>query len=125
MIDPNWGKDLHAYVGGTVRGLGATPFAVGGVADHVHVLAGLKATHNVADLVREVKKASSIWGAQRYHQFAWQAGYGAFSVGSRDLDAAVAYVNGQEEHHRTISSAEELRLLLAEHGVPLDERFFE
>jgi putative transposase len=125
VIEATWRGDLHAYIGGTIRGLDAIPFAVGGVADHVHLLAGLKTTHCVADFVREIKKASSTWAAGRCRGFAWQAGYGAFSLGSGDLPAAVAYVLNQEEHHRRVSSADELRALLMEHGIAIDERFFE
>jgi hypothetical protein len=85
MIGPDWIGHLHAYIAGAVRGQGATCLAVGGVADHVHILAGLKSTHALADFVREVKRNSSIWAAERYHAFEWQIGYGAFSVSSRDV----------------------------------------
>ncbi len=124
-IDPAWRRDLHAYIGGTVRGLGAVPIAVGGVADHVHLLAGFRATQCVADVVREIKKASSVWAADQSSGFAWQVGYGAFSVSPTQVPSVVAYIAEQEEHHRRVSSAEELRALLLEYGIPCDERFFE
>ena len=57
MIDSSWRSRLHEYLGGTIRGLGGFPEEVGGVADHVHLLAGLKATHCLADVLRELKKA--------------------------------------------------------------------
>lgn len=56
-----WRARLHEYLGGTVAGLGGFPQGVGGVADHVHLLVGLKATHTLADFMRELKKASSVW----------------------------------------------------------------
>lgn len=124
-IQSEWRGDLHAYIGGTVRGLGATPLAVGGVADHVHVLAGIKATHAVADLVRETKKASSMWAATKQELFAWQGGYAALSLGFSDVDRIRSYIGNQEEHHRSVSSTEELLSLLAEHGVDYDPQFFE
>jgi REP element-mobilizing transposase RayT len=124
-IREEWGKDFHAYVGGIVRRLGATPIAVGGVAEHVHVLALLKATQNVADLVREVKKGSSDWANTRGNGFAWQVGYAALSVGRRERDAVVAYVHNQEEHHKRESSADELRRILEECGIEYDPRYFE
>lgn len=125
MIGAEWRDDLHAYVGGTVRGLGAIPSAVGGVSDHIHLLAGLRGTHAVADLVREVKKASQTWAGERFPGFRWQEGYAAFSVGPGDVGKVAAYIANQEEHHRQVSSADELRTLMAEFGIEFDERFFE
>jgi hypothetical protein len=125
MIVDEWRADLHGYIGGTVRGLGAVPLAVGGVSDHVHFLASLKGTHAVADLVREVKKASSLWAKGRYRRFAWQTGYGAFSISHSDVPGVVAYIANQDEHHRKLSSADELRALLVEFGIPYDEKYFE
>ncbi len=93
-------------------------------ADHVHVFAGIKATHCIADLIREVKKSSSNWDSQRFEKFSWQDGYGAFSVGSKDDASVVAYIGRQEEHHRNVSSADELRAILIEQGVDFDERYF-
>ena len=98
---------------------------VGGVADHIHLLASLRATHAVADLVREVKKSSSTWAASHDSRFAWQTGYAAFSVSASDVPRVTIYIANQEEHHRKFSSADELRFLLAEHGVEFDQRFFE
>jgi REP element-mobilizing transposase RayT len=124
-IKEEWIKDLHAYIGGIVRRLGATPIAVGGVADHVHILVLLKATQNVADLVREVKKGASDWANEKGKGFAWQVGYAALSVGRRERDAVVAYVHNQEEHHKRESSADELRRILEECGIEYDPRNFE
>jgi putative transposase len=125
MIDAAWRADLHAYIGGTIRGLGGVPLAVGGVADHVHALAGIKATQAVADLVREVKKASSNWASERYVRFGWQSGYGAFSVSPDRTEAVTAYIRDQEAHHRHVSSADELRAILEEYGIQFDERYFD
>ncbi len=120
-----WRDDLHAYLGGVARGLGTVPLAVGGVGDHVHLLLGLRATHAIADVVRELKKASSAWARDRAGGFAWQEGYAALSVGPEGVDAVVRYVHDQERHHRERSSRDELRELLAEAGVPIDERYFD
>lgn len=124
MIASDWRPRLHAYLGGTLRGLGATPLAIGGVDDHVHLLVGIKATHAVADLVRETKKASTEWvrGEQGLRDFRWQEGYAALSVGSPE--PVVAYIANQEAHHRKLDSADELRALLEEAGVEIDPRYF-
>jgi REP element-mobilizing transposase RayT len=72
----DWGPSLHQYLGGTIRGLGGVPLNVGGVEDHVHALVGLKTTHCIADFVRELKKASSVWVAETHErEFECQEGY--------------------------------------------------
>ena len=119
-----WMQDLHNYVAGTVNGLGAKAMIVNGVEDHIHVLASLKSTHCVSDLVRETKKASSSWAAAKSHDFAWQTGYAAFSVGAPELQKVTQYIARQREHHTHLSSSDELRALLVEHGIEIDERFF-
>ena len=125
LIAGAWRPELHAYIGGVTRSLGATPLVIGGTDDHVHLLAGLKATHAPADFIREVKKVSSPWAAQHCGGFAWQVGYAAFSIGRDERGAVSAYIARQEDHHRQRSSAEELRELLKEYGIPLDDRYFE
>ena len=125
LIVEGWRGRLHAYLGGTLRGFGATPLAIGGVADHVHILVGIRATHTVADLVRETKKAATEWVRSEVgvRSFQWQEGYAVLSVGN--IEAVIAYIQNQEAHHRKIGSADELRVLLEEAGVEIDPRYFE
>ena len=125
LIADAWRRDLHAYIAGTAEGLQAKAVAVGGVADHVHLLVGLRATHCLADFVRELKKAASSWGKSHDSSFAWQEGYAAFNVSTGDVGRVTAYIARQEEHHRQVSSLDELRALLQESGVTFDERYFE
>src|SRR5437016_116159 len=82
IIRDAWRSRLHDYIGGTVGGLGGVSQKVGGVADHVHLLVGLKATHCLSDFMRELKKATSIWVHEvvGLDSFAWQEGYAAFTV---------------------------------------------
>jgi len=126
-LEEEWRARLFAYIGGTVRGACGIPFAIEGVADHVHLLTALRPSHCVSDLVREVKKASSIWVHREIgrHGFAWQEGYAAFTVGEDGAPAVKAYIAGQEEHHRKVVSREELLKLCREAGVEVDMRFFE
>ena len=124
-IGADWRSALHAFLGGIARSLDVKPVKIGGVADHVHLLLGLKPIHAVADVVREIKKVSSVWAAERHRGFRWQAGYGAFAVGQAEVGRIVAYIANQEEHHRRVSAAEEFRELLVEYGIEIDERFFE
>jgi putative transposase len=119
--------DLHEYLGGTVRGLGGVPLGVGGVADHVHLLVSLNATHCLADFMRELKKCSSVWVAERSgnREFKWQEGYAAFTVSASSREGVRDYIARQEEHHRKKSSREELLELLRKCGVEFDERYFD
>jgi putative transposase len=125
LIVERWRPRLHAYLGGTVRSLRGTPLAVGGTADHVHLLMGLRATHCLAAVVRDVKHASSEWVHTDIgmNPFAWQEGYGAFTVSPERKDGISRYIAQQEEHHRLRSFQEEYLGLLREHEVEYDERY--
>ena len=124
LIAPAWRVSLHEYLGGTVRGLGGVAEAVGGVEDHVHILASLGATHRLADFMRELKKSSSVWSADNHdREFAWQDGYAAFSVSATHRGAVRGYIAGQEEHHRTVNYIDELVRLLKKNGVTYDPKY--
>src|SRR5262245_11382166 len=82
LMDLSWRNRLHEYLGGTVSGLDGFPQGTGGIADHVHLLVGLRTTHCLADFMRELKKASSAWAHDKIgsRTFAWQEGSAAFTV---------------------------------------------
>jgi REP element-mobilizing transposase RayT len=125
MIDASWRPRLHAFMGGVVTTLGGTPEAVGGVADHVHLLVGLRTTHCLADVMRELKAVSSRWVHEELKQlhFAWQEGYGAFTVSPSQRGNVRRYIEAQEEHHRTRTFRDEYLALLERSGVEFDERY--
>jgi REP element-mobilizing transposase RayT len=124
LIRDAWRPRLHEYLGGTVRGLGGVPEAIGGVEDHVHLLIGFQATHRLADFMRELKKASSIWADESHSPgFAWQEGYSAFSVSATHTAAVKKYIAGQEAHHRKLDFAAELKNLLVKNGVTFDPKY--
>ena len=125
LINSAWRERLHAYLGGVVRTLDGVPEAIGGVADHVHLLVGLRATHTLADVLREIKSVSSKWVHEEtgVRSFAWQEGYGAFTVSASQLEKVRAYIQQQEEHHRTRTFREEYIELLQRSGVEFDERY--
>jgi REP element-mobilizing transposase RayT len=117
---------MHAYLATICRDVDADFVQVGGVADHVHIVTTLPRTVSQAQLIEQIKKASSKWIKSldaRYRGFFWQRGYGAFSVSPSQLDAVLDYVNNQREHHRSRSFQEEYRELLREHGVDFDDRY--
>ena len=119
LIASAWRTRLHEYLGGTIRGLGGFPEGIGGTVDHVHLLVSLKATHTLADVMRELKKASSVWVHDTLgdKSFAWQEGYAAFTVSASSLDAVRKYIANQEQHHRVKSFREELLEMLEKAGV--------
>ena len=115
---------LWRYLAGTCTACGCQAHRVGGTADHVHVACSLARTIAVSDLLEEIKKSSSKWmKTQGVPEFAWQNGYGAFSIGQSQLDGVVAYVGRQEEHHRRRTFQEEYREFLRKYKVPYDERY--
>lgn len=119
-------EKLFAYVAGLVNKNGCTSIRVGGVRDHIHVLLGLSSTMTIADLVEKIKYASNKYLkelAPGYRGFAWQAGYGAFSVSPKDLDAAKEYVANQREHHKHKNFNEEYLRFLQQYGVDYKEEY--
>lgn len=118
-------ESIHAYLGGIVRGLGVKAHAVGGMGDHVHVLMGLKATHTLAHVMRELKADSSKWIKEKIavRQFAWQEGYGAFTVSAQDLKSVSAYIMNQALHHRKRTFQEEYEEMLKRGFVEFDDRY--
>jgi putative transposase len=124
IADP-WRSRLHEYLGGTINAMGGQIRQVGGVADHVHLLMGLKATHCLADVMRELKRQSSIWAHEQIgcKAFQWQEGYAAFTVSADNQDAVIRYIANQEEHHRKRSFREELVAMLQRAGIAYDDKY--
>jgi len=124
-IDPGTQARLFPYIGGIVREAGGRVSIVNGAMDHVHILAALPPALNVSDLVRVVKANSSKWMHEtiRKGTFAWQTGYGAFSVSHSSVDSVTKYIAEQAEHHKRRSFQAEFLALLKKHGVEYDERY--
>ena len=125
LIDSEWRERLHAYVGGVVRENGVVAKCVGGVEDHLHILLELRATHRLADIMREIKAASSAWVHREIglQEFRWQDGYGAFTVSPRRRSAVVRYINNQEHHHQRESFEKEYVRVLREAEVVYDPKY--
>lgn len=116
---------LYPYIGGIVRGETGCLLSIGGMPDHVHLLISLGRTISIAELVRLIKSNSSRWVHDTFtnHAFAWQAGYGAFSVSQSQLTVVRQYIDTQAEHHRTMNYQDEFRGLLRKHEIEWDERY--
>ena len=118
--------ELHSYLGGISKQLDCPPIIVGGVEDHVHMLARMGRGITQSDWVKELKRMSSVWvkqQAQDMEEFSWQAGYGIFSVSASALETVEQYIRNQEEHHKKMTVQEEYRVLLQKHGVAWDEKY--
>lgn len=117
-------QELHPYLAVTLNKLKCKSIQVGGVEDHVHLLFGFSRTVTVAEVVEKTKTSSSKWlKTKGPSDFAWQAGYAAFSVGATEVDRMIAYVRGQEAHHAKLSFQDEYRELLRESGIAFDEMY--
>jgi len=125
-LSPGMREKTHAFLAGAVRHMDCEAYRVGGMADHVHLAVRLSRTLSVADLVKEVKTASSKWlkeGDSEFNGFYWQQGYGAFSVGMSQKDTLLHYIDTQEEHHRMRTFQDEYRAFLTKYGIQYDERY--
>src|SRR5262245_32074908 len=94
---------LYKYIGGIIREEKGSLLAIGGTADHIHLLVRLSQQHCVADVMRVLKTNSSKWIHETFaeaNSFTWQAGYGAFSVSASNRERVTRYINNQEKHHR-------------------------
>ncbi|HZR06395.1 MAG TPA: IS200/IS605 family transposase [Candidatus Udaeobacter sp.] len=123
-LTPDLRERLWPYLAGIARQNQIKTFAIGGVADHVHILFSLPATLSIAKATQLLKGNSSKWIRETFpkmRSFAWQEGYGAFSVGISGIDATVNYIRNQTEHHQTRSFRAEFIAMLQKHGFTYQE----
>lgn len=119
---------LYDYLGGTIRGLGGVSLGIGGMEEHVHVLTKLRPDKAVSAVLRDLKANASGWMHDVFPEvrdFAWQRGYGAFTVSYSQVERVQRYIAEQERHHRRRSFREEFVELLIKNGVEFDERYLE
>lgn len=117
---------LHAYLATVFKNLQSPVLALNSVADHVHILFSLHRTVALSSVVEDAKKSSSKWlktQSPDLAAFAWQAGYGAFSVSESAVEAVTRYIETQAEHHRQVTFQDEFRAFLTKHNLEYDERY--
>ena len=125
-IEADMRDDLYSYIGGIMKNKNAKLISAGGMFDHIHLYASMPSTISIADFVNAVKSNSSRWiheSSSRLRGFAWQEGYGAFSVSKSEEGTVVRYISSQEDHHRKQTFKEELIGLLEKHGIEYDKRY--
>ena len=114
----------HAYLGGILREASCPSLTIGGTADHVHAFFHLSRTQHVAKIVETLKSHSSRWiKAQGIEKFAWQRGYGCFSVGQSQVQALIRYIQNQADHHLKVTFQDEFRQFLRRYEISFEEQY--
>jgi putative transposase len=125
-ISHNIEERVWNYLGGVARENGMKPILTGGMPDHIHMALGLPSTLAVSKAVQQIKGASSKWIKEtfpRFDEFAWQDGYGAFSVSKSVLPTVVSYIERQPDHHHRATFQEEFVTLLKLHEIEYEEKY--
>jgi len=124
LIKSSFRDDLFAYLGGIVREMHATALIINGGSDHVHMLIRARPVHAAAEIARIVKTNSSRWVREKHSpEFAWQTGYGVFSVSESNVAAVTRYIAEQKEHHKKHSFQQEFVAFLKKNNLAYDERY--
>jgi len=119
-------NELCAYISGILINIQSDVIKINGTGDHLHVLCTLPRTTSIAMVLEEIKKSSSKWiktKGKKWDKFAWQDGYGIFSVSQSLVKKTEEYIKNQEEHHKKISFQDELRQFLESYNVDYDEKY--
>ncbi|HXR32562.1 MAG TPA: IS200/IS605 family transposase [Verrucomicrobiae bacterium] len=114
---------LWAYAAGVCQNLGILVHAIGGTQDHIHLLIQIPPSLPLAKAVQTIKSNSSRWANEEDHKFAWQEGYGAFSVSRSRFPTVLQYIRNQKAHHRRMGFDTEFLALLEKHSIEFDPRF--
>jgi REP element-mobilizing transposase RayT len=125
-IDVSWEDDLYGYIGGIARNKNAKLIQGGGMPDHLHLLVSMPPTVSISEFVNAFKANLSRWihdDVPRMKTFAWQKGYGAFSVSRSNEEAVADYIRRQKEHHRKRDFQKEFLDLLERHGIDYDPEY--
>jgi REP element-mobilizing transposase RayT len=126
LIKPDWENELYKYITGIIQNKDQKLLAINGMPDHIHILIGMKPSCCLSDLVREIKKSSNKFIAEKNftkYPFAWQSGYGAFSYSHSSLDNVIAYINNQKEHHKVKLFKDEYKEFLTKFNIEHKEDY--
>jgi REP-associated tyrosine transposase len=123
LIAPSIQLKLWGYMAGIARNHEFLVLANGGMEDHVHLLIQLPPVLPLAKAVSLLKANSSSWMNEHGMKFAWQKGYGAFSVSASNIAAVKRYIANQQKHHKRRTFEDEFIALLNKHGIPFDPKF--
>ena len=123
IIPPDMKERLWSYAAGICKHENVFVHAIGGIEDHIHLLLQFPATIAISEAIKTIKANSSGWMSDEIGKFAWQQGYGAFSVSKSNIAAVVRYIQNQEKHHKKMGFEEEFKALLEKHGIEFDPKY--
>ncbi|MDP2387882.1 MAG: IS200/IS605 family transposase [Bacteroidota bacterium] len=126
IIKREWKDELYKYITGVIQKNNHKLIAINGVADHIHILVGMRPNQSVSDLLQDIKAGSSKWISEKGFtkaKFEWQEGYGAFSYSKSHVKNVINYINNQEEHHRKKTFRDEYIEFLEKFEIEYDEKY--
>lgn len=119
-------EELYKYIWGVIKNKNCKLYRINGVSDHIHIFSDLHPSLSLADYVKDIKIASSIWMKEcgKFSKFkGWQDKYGAFTYSIKEKDIIIEYIKNQKEHHRHENFYDEFKRLLVENGIEFDEKY--
>ena len=125
-IHSSFQKRLYEYIGGIIRAQNGCLIEIGGIEDHIHLLANLAPTKSISDQIKEIKGNTSKWSNELPDlscKFEWQKGYGAFTVSYSQIESVRHYIQNQREHHKTRTFAEEYIAFLNAHEIAFNHQY--
>ena len=126
IIKPDFEKRMWSYIGGISKENKIKALGIGGTEDHIHLLLSLPSTLSISKSIQLIKGGSSKWVHDifpEYKDFAWQEGYGAFSVSISHIEETSSYINNQKNHHKIHTFQEEYLNFLKKHNISYDEKY--
>jgi len=126
VIQPNWKNNLYQYITGIVQNNGHKMLVINGMPDHLHIFIGMMPNQSISDLLKDIKRSSSIWINENKFvkgKFEWQEGYAAFSYAKSQIKNVIAYIENQEEHHKSESFKKEYIHFLQKFEIEYDEKY--
>jgi putative transposase len=126
LLSEDIAQRMYDYIGGIIKQHDGVLIAAGGIEDHIHLLATISRQQAISDVLRIIKASSSTWIHDTFpsmKNFAWQNGYGVFTVSASNVERVTQYIAKQKEHHQRLSFQEEFVRFLKKHQVAYDERF--
>ncbi|AKK73699.1 transposase [Chryseobacterium gallinarum] len=126
FIDEKIEKELYSYIAVLCKDFESTALQIGGTDNHIHILCRLSQKIALMKLIQEIKAHSSKWiktKGEKYENFFWQNGYGAFSVGEKDIYTVKNYIKNQRQHHQTQNFKNEMIEILEKHNMEYDEKY--
>ena len=126
VLTDSYCEELYKFIWGIIRNKGCKLYQINGFEDHLHLISDLHPSIALANFIKDIKVASSIWLKQQEHfrNFnGWSEGYAAFTVSHNERSKVVSYIKSQKEHHYKENFIDEYKRLLKENGVVFDEKY--